>query len=155
MSDIAKQISELSLEKRQLLERYLKTEGLNLTNAVILPQSRSTNKFPLSYAQQRIWFLDQLEPNTPVYNIPDTHSFKGPLNLAALERTLSEIVRRHESLRTTFHSIDGEPVQVIAEPQPQKLEVIDLSDLPEPEREAEAERMADEEAQQPFDLTRG
>jgi len=155
MSDIAKQISELSLEKRQLLERYLKTEGLNLSNAVILPQSRNTNKFPLSFAQQRLWFLDQLEPNTPVYNIPDTHSFKGPLNLAALERSLSEIVRRHESLRTTFHSVDGEPVQVIAEPQAQRLEVIDLSDLPEPQRETEAERMANEEAQQPFDLTRG
>lgn len=155
MNDIAKQITELSLEKRQLLERYLKSEGLSLSNAVILPRSRTTNKFPLSFAQQRLWFLDQLEPNTPVYNIPDTHSFKGPLNLAALERSLSEIVRRHESLRTTFHSIDGEPVQVIAEPQPHKLEVIDLSDLPEPQREEEAHRMANEEAQQPFDLTRG
>jgi len=155
MSDIARQITELSVEKRQLLERYLKTAGLNLSNAVILPQRRDTNKFPLSFAQQRLWFLDQLEPDSAVYNIPDTHSFDGPLNLQALERSLSEIVRRHEILRTTFHSIDGEPVQVIAEAQPQQLEVIDLSDLPEAEREAKAERMATEETQQPFDLTRG
>ncbi|HEX5884419.1 MAG TPA: amino acid adenylation domain-containing protein [Pyrinomonadaceae bacterium] len=155
MSDIAKQITELSVEKRQLLERYLKTAGLNLSNAVIIPQRRDTNKFPLSFAQQRLWFLDQLEPNSPVYNIPDTHFFNGPLNLKALERSLSEIVRRHEVLRTTFHSINGEPVQVIAEAQPQQLEVIDLSDLPEEERQAKAERMAREETEQPFDLTRG
>ena len=155
MSDIAKQITELSVEKRQLLERYLKTAGLNLSNAVILPQRRDTNKFPLSFAQQRLWFLDQLEPNSAVYNIPGTHSFNGPLDLHALERSLSEIVRRHEVLRTTFHIVDGEPVQVIAEAQPQQLEVIDLSALPEAERKAKAERMANEETQQPFDLTRG
>ena len=89
MSDIAKQISGLSAEKRRLLEQYLKTQGLNLSN-VILPQRRDTNKFPLSFAQQRLWFLDQLEPNTTVYNIPDTHYFDGPLNLDALERSLSE-----------------------------------------------------------------
>jgi amino acid adenylation domain-containing protein len=155
MSDIAKQISGLSIEKRQLLERYLKTAGLNLTNTVILPQSRETNRFPLSFAQQRLWFLDQLEPNTAVYNIPDMHYFTGALNLDALERSVSEIVRRHETLRTTFHIVDGEPAQVIAAAQPQKIEVIDLSHLPEPEREAKAQRMADEEANQPFDLTRG
>ncbi|HEX7333556.1 MAG TPA: amino acid adenylation domain-containing protein [Pyrinomonadaceae bacterium] len=154
MSDIAKQISGLSAEKRRLLEQYLKTQGLNLSN-VILPQRRDTNKFPLSFAQQRLWFLDQLEPNSTVYCIPDTQYFDGPINLDALERSLSECIRRHESLRTTFHTVNGEPVQVIAEPQPQKLEVIDLSHLPEEEREVEAQRMADEEARQPFDLTRG
>src|ERR1044072_4519376 len=109
MSDIAKQISGLSAEKRQLLEQYLKTQGLDLSN-VILPQRRDTNTFPLSFAQQRLWFLDQLEPDTAVYNIPDTHYFDGPINLDALERSLSELIRRHEILRTTFQSIKGEPV---------------------------------------------
>src|SRR5215510_11028351 len=151
MTDIAKQISGLSAEKRQLLERYLQTEGLNLAN-VILPQKRDTNIFPLSFAQQRLWFLDQMEPGTAVYNIPDTHYFDGPLNLDALERSLSELIRRHETLRTTIQSSKGDPVQVIAEVQPQKLAVTDLSHLPEPERDAEAERMADEEAELPFDL---
>ena len=155
MSDIAKQITGLSVEKRQLLERYLKTAGLNLSRAVILPQSRETNRFPLSFAQQRLWFLDQLEPNTAVYNIADTHYFSGPLNLAALERSMNELIRRHESLRTTFHSIDGEPVQVIAEAQLRKIEVIDLSHLSQAEREREAERMAHDEAELPFDLSRG
>jgi len=155
MTDIAKQITELSVEKRQLLERYLKSAGLDLTSAVIMPQPRDTDKFPLSFAQERIWFLDQLEPNRPIYNLPDTHYFKGVLDLDALERTLNEIVRRHESLRTTFQTVNGEPVQVIAPPQPLSLQVVDVSHLPQQERKAEAQRLADEDAQQPFDLSRG
>ncbi len=155
MSDIAKQITELSAEKRQLLDQYLKSAGLNLTNAIIIPQRRDTNRFPLSYAQERLWFLDQLEPNRPIYNMPDTHYFKGALNLEALERSLSEIVRRHEILRTTFQLVDGMPVQVIAAAEPLTLEVVDLSEMAEAEREGKAQRLANEEAQQPFDLSRG
>ncbi len=155
MSDIAKQITELSAEKRQLLERYLKSAGLDLTSAVIIPQRRDTNKFPLSFAQERIWFMDQLEPNRPIYNLPDTHYFKGPLDFDALQRTLTEIVRRHESLRTTFQTVDGEPMQVIAPPEPLSLQIVDLSEMPPQERQAEAQRLADDDAQQPFDLSRG
>ncbi len=155
MSDIAKHITDFSVEKRRLLERYLKSAGLNLSSAVIIPQARTTNKFPLSFAQQRLWFLEQLEPNSAVYNLPDSHYFKGPLNFDALERSLSEIVRRHEILRTTFQTVAGEPVQVIAEPQPLPLEVIDLSGLLAAEREVEAQRLANEEGLQPFDLARG
>ncbi len=155
MSDIAKQITGLSVEKRQLLERYLKSAGLNLTNAIIIPQRRDTNKFPLSYAQERLWFMDQLEPNRPIYNMPDTHSFKGTLDLEALERSLGELVRRHEILRTTFELVDGAPVQVIAAPAPLRLEVVDLSELEAAARVSEAQRLANEEAQQPFDLSRG
>src|SRR5215510_2921983 len=155
MTDIAKQITELSVEKRQLLERYLKSAGLDLTSAVIIPQRRDTDQFPLSFAQERIWFMDQLEPNRPIYNLPDTHYFNGPLDLDALHRTLTEIVRRHESLRTTFQTVDGEPVQVIAPPQPISLPLFDLSALPPQEGQAEAQRLADEDAQQPFDLGRG
>jgi amino acid adenylation domain-containing protein len=155
MNDIAKQITGLSAEKRQLLERYLKSAGLDLTEAVIIPQRRDTNKFPLSFAQERLWFMDQLEPNRPIYNLPDTHVFKGPLDFDALQRALTEIVRRHESLRTTFQTVDGDPVQVIAPPQPLALQVIDLSDLPPQERQAKAQQLADDDAQQPFELSRG
>ena len=155
MSDIAKQITELSIEKRQLLDRYLKSAGLNLSSAVIIPQSRERNTFPLSFAQERLWFMDQLEPNRPIYNLPDTNFFRGPLNLDALRRSLNEIVRRHESLRTTFRTNNGSAVQVIAPPQPLSCEVIDLTGLPVAERRPEAQRLADEESQQPFDLTRG
>ncbi len=155
MSDIAKQITELSVEKRQLLERYLKSAGLNLTDAIIIPQRRDTNKFPLSYAQERIWFMDQLEPNRAIYNMPDTHSFKGALDLEALERSLSELVRRHEILRTTFALVEGTPVQVIAGPARLRLAVVELSGLGAEARASEAQRLANEEAQEPFDLSRG
>jgi amino acid adenylation domain-containing protein len=154
MSDIAKQITELSDEKRQLLDRLLKKAGLNLTSAIIIPQRRDTNKFPMSFAQERLWFLDQLEPNRPTYNLPDTHYFKGPLDLDALQRSLSEIVRRHELLRTTFQMVDGKPMQVIAPPQPLELPLIDISHLPDTERAAKAQQLADEDSIQPFDLSR-
>ena len=154
MNNFIQRIAKLSPKKQELLGRLFEQEQLDFARVVITPRKRSAS-VPLSFAQQRLWFLDQLEPNSAAYNVADTHSFNGPLNLQALERSLSEIVRRHESLRTTFHSVDGEPVQVIAEAQPLQLEVIDLSDLPKAEREAKAKGMAYEETQQPFDLMRG
>ncbi|MET0625827.1 MAG: amino acid adenylation domain-containing protein, partial [Pyrinomonadaceae bacterium] len=111
--------------------------------------------FPVSFAQQRLWFLDQLEPGSTVYNIPVALRLGGRLDEAALERTLTEVVRRHESLRTTFAVEGGEPVQVVHPPAPVPLPVIDLSDLPEGEREERAQRHVNEEAQRPFDLTAG
>ncbi len=110
---------------------------------------------PLSFAQQRLWFLDQLEPNNTAYNLPTALRLSGPLDAAALERSLREIVRRHEALRTTFASAEGEPRQVIAPDATFSLPVVDLGALPEAEREAEARRRADAEAQGPFDLARG
>jgi len=110
---------------------------------------------PLSFAQQRLWFLDQLEPESAIYNYSSAVRLRGPLDLEALELTLSEIVRRHEVLRTTFTSAQGEPVQVIAPPQPVKLAVEDITAWPEAEREAETRRRVSEEAAQPFNLSHG
>jgi non-ribosomal peptide synthetase component F len=110
---------------------------------------------PLSFAQQRLWFIDQLEPGSSSYNVPAAVRLSGGLNVAALERTLSEIIRRHEVLRTTFAVRDGEPVQVIHEAAPLSLEVLDLSGLDEAEREAEALSLAAAEVRHPFDLARG
>ncbi|HWS86509.1 MAG TPA: amino acid adenylation domain-containing protein [Pyrinomonadaceae bacterium] len=107
---------------------------------------------PLSFAQQRLWFLNQLEPGNPFYNIPSAARLEGRLDVAALEQTLTEIVRRHEALRTTFASEGGEPVQLINPAEPLTLPVTDLSALPEVEREAEARRLVQEEALRPFDL---
>jgi acyl-CoA synthetase (AMP-forming)/AMP-acid ligase II len=110
---------------------------------------------PLSYAQQRLWFLDQLEPSRAVYNLPLAWRFTGDLNVSALERSLGEMVRRHEILRTTFPCVDGQPVQMIAPELALLLPVVDLQALPAIAREAAVQRLATEEAQRPFDLTRG
>ncbi|MFZ5918978.1 MAG: amino acid adenylation domain-containing protein [Chloroflexota bacterium] len=110
---------------------------------------------PLSFAQQRLWFLDQLEPGNLFYNIPIAMRLQGKLDVAALERVLSEIVRRHEALRTTFAVIDGRPVQVIAPEPAVSLPLKDLTSLPQAEREAETQRLAILEVRQPFDLARG
>ncbi|HEX6864209.1 MAG TPA: amino acid adenylation domain-containing protein, partial [Thermoanaerobaculia bacterium] len=107
---------------------------------------------PLSFAQQRLWLLDQLQPGTPLYNLPLLLRVEGPLDAAVLERSLGEIVRRHEALRTVFAVAGDAPVQVILPPAPFALRRVDLSDLPE--REAAALALARDEAGRPFDLAR-
>lgn len=110
---------------------------------------------PLSFEQERLWFLDQLEPGLPVYNIPRAFHLRGSLDAAVLGRALDEIVRRHESLRTTFGLVDGAPQQVVAPSMHPRIDVRDLRAIPEPERTAEAARQAASEAATPFDLERG
>ncbi|HKH48265.1 MAG TPA: amino acid adenylation domain-containing protein, partial [Thermoanaerobaculia bacterium] len=109
----------------------------------------------LSFAQQRLWFLDQLEPGGIVYNIPVAVELKGQLDAGAMTAAFGEVVRRHEVLRTTFREVAGDPVQVVAEPAGFSLPLIDLADLPAPEREREASRLASAEARRPFDLEAG
>ncbi|MCP4662085.1 MAG: amino acid adenylation domain-containing protein, partial [bacterium] len=110
---------------------------------------------PLSFAQQRLWFLDQLQPASPAYNIPSAVRVSGPLDRAVLARSLNEIVRRHEALRTSFMSVGGQPVQVIAPELDLALPVIDLRGLAPELRESEAGRLATADARRPFDLSRG
>jgi amino acid adenylation domain-containing protein len=110
---------------------------------------------PLSFAQQRLWFLDRLEPGCYAYNMPGAVRISGSLDQAALEKSLDEIVRRHETLRTTFPLRGGKPVQAIAAPAPLNLPVIDLRELPLGEREAQLDEIMTREAHEPFDLARG
>jgi amino acid adenylation domain-containing protein len=120
------------------------------------PIRRAENraKVALSFAQQRLWFLDQLEPDSAAYNIPVAVRLSGELNVAALERAFNEVVRRHESLRTAFVVEAGEPVQFIADEVRLTLDVISLEEFEEQQREAEVARLAALEASVAFDLRR-
>ena len=108
---------------------------------------------PLSFAQQRLWFLYQFTPGSATYNMPSAIRLSGSLNPLALQQTFNEILRRQESLRTSFEVIDGEPVQLVSEPPDFDLPVVDLSHLERPEIEQQVQRLASEEAHHPFDLT--
>ena len=112
-------------------------------------------RVPLSFAQQRLWFIDKLNPGGAVYNIPGSVILEGALDLDALERSVNEIVRRHEVLRTRIEVEGVEPSQLIDDWEPRRLEVIDLTSIPPEEREAEVGRRAREEAETGFDLSRG
>jgi amino acid adenylation domain-containing protein len=109
----------------------------------------------LSFAQQRLWFIDQLSPGGFAYNITGGLRIQGPLDVAALERTLGALVQRHEPLRTVFVAVDGQPVQVVNAAGDFRLSVLDLQDIPAASREREGERRMVEEGRRPFDLRRG
>lgn len=128
--------------------------GQSLLAPPILPVARNDD-LPLSFAQQRLWFFDQLVPELSAYNLPAAVRLKGPLNLSALEQSINAIIKRHESLRTTFGKLDGRPTQLIAPILTIKLPVVDLSKLPASERECEVRRLVTAEAQRPFDLSQG
>ncbi len=114
-----------------------------------------TAPLPASFAQQRLWFLDQLEPGQAVYNLPVAVRLKGELDLELLRRAFDELARRHESLRTTFGAIDGQPIQVIAPSLSIPLPLDDFSGLPEADREPRMLVRLGEETRRPFDLARG
>ncbi|HKH46873.1 MAG TPA: amino acid adenylation domain-containing protein [Thermoanaerobaculia bacterium] len=122
---------------------------------VPLPRPEGGGAFPLSFAQQRLWFLDQLEPDSAAYNLPLPVRLRGELPAALLERVFAGLVRRHEALRTTFAARGDQPVQVVHPDLLPALARIDLSDLPEAEREERARQIADQEAALPFDLRTG
>ena len=140
----------------QFAERAEDARRSSQTRAIpaLRPAARD-GRIPLSYAQQRLWFIDQLEPGNSLYNISAMYRMWGPLDLGALEQTINEIVRRHESLRTTFRSEDGQPVQVIAPRLRMQIPVSVRSGLADLDRELEIKRFAREQALRPFDLSTG
>jgi hypothetical protein len=120
----------------------------------IVPVPRD-GPLPLSFAQQRLWFIDQLEPGSAAYSIPQGMRLRGPLDVGVLRRALGEIVRRHESLRTVFRRAGGRPVQVVVPDARARLPEVDLRALGAAGGEAEARRIAAADAELPFDLARG
>ena len=125
-----------------------------LTFSPIKPATRD-RELPLSFAQEQMWFMQQLISGSPVYNNPVAVFLKGRLDVAVLERSIEEIVTRHQALRTTFPVTEGRPFQSVAPHLALSLPVSDISDLPESERESEAHRLASEEVRRPFDLAHG
>ncbi|WP_375501013.1 amino acid adenylation domain-containing protein [uncultured Nostoc sp.] len=149
----AKLRAEIQERKAEIIEFLKATNRINNHSFLpLVPISRSEN-LPLSFAQQRLWFLDQLIPNNPFYNIPVALHLTGLLNKAALEQTFNEIVRRHEALRTNFVIESGQPVQLINPTLTITLPIIDLRQLPQAEREIQARQFTNQEAQRPFNLS--
>ncbi|HSG40609.1 MAG TPA: condensation domain-containing protein, partial [Thermoanaerobaculia bacterium] len=145
------EVRSLSVEEIRRLGARLKKGGAERIGRA----PRDGGPLPLSFAQERLWFLDRFAPGDPVYNIPAFVRLTGRLDTPALRRTLTEVTRRHESLRTTFGERDGVPFQVIAPTSKVPLPLADLSALPVPLREGEMLRLATREARRSFDLARG
>ena len=154
-----KSANQLSGAKRALLEQRLrnaKAKNAMLEAETVTISPRGTDDpAPLSFSQQRLWFLDQLEPENAAYNMPDALRLSGDLNIAVLDLALKTILQRHEILRTIFAEVDEQPVQVVT-PQPTTtLQLYDVSALPSDVRETVTDRLAAAEAACPFDLLRG
>ncbi|WP_420127104.1 non-ribosomal peptide synthase/polyketide synthase [Longimicrobium sp.] len=147
-------LSATERERLLKLARAASLERSTPKRSPIVPVERG-GPLPLSFAQQRLWFIDRLEPGSAVYNMPIPWRLAGALDVAALERSVGEIVRRHEVLRTVFAEVDGSPVQVIAPFSGFALPVEDLSGLGEADREAAVRRRVEEEASRAFDLAAG
>ncbi len=149
-------VTDLSEARRALLDRYLRGNLPQAASAVsAIPRRSSTDPAPLSFGQQQLWLLAQLAPDTPAYNESVTLRLPGALDVPLLEKSLNEFINRHEAWRTIFPVLDEQPVQVVQPAMPLDLQVLDLSNLPESEREGEAIRLATGQAIPPFDLAHG
>ena len=154
MDNLADRISQLSPEQLAKLTQKLQQKQPQIPSIPV--QSRDTNTFPLSFAQQRLWFLHQLQPESPFYNVPATIQVAGPLNVLVLERSLTALCDRHEPLRTVF-ALDATqaPVQVIQPPSPWVLDVIDLQGLSPKEQQQQIKQCEVAVATTPFNLAKG
>jgi len=153
--DRSHEATEAPSEELELLTYLLEEEGIEPEGRRSIPRRGKIEQLPLSFAQQRLWFLDRFEPASPAYNIAAAFRLTGSLHVAAFKGALNEIVRRHESLRTIFTEVEGNPQQIILPTLVLELPVIDLGELSEAERNTEVQRFAAEEAQRLFNLSRG
>ena len=140
-----------TLGELALVIEQLQQQNLQLSAPPILPRAKNTD-LPLSFAQQRLWFLDQLQPLSAFYNIPVAFRLVGTLNVAALQQSLQEIVHRHEALRTNFVTVDGQPTQVIQTQGNWKVSIVDFKYLSTTEQEIATQQLAQQQAIQPFNL---
>ncbi|HEY1353581.1 MAG TPA: amino acid adenylation domain-containing protein [Ktedonobacteraceae bacterium] len=156
VDDLRQRRATLSAEKRALLAQWTRgSSGRAPARAPAITRQTSPGPLPLSFAQQRLWFIDQLVPGNAAYNIASALHLSGPLHIAAFERSLHELVRRHASLRTLFRTLAGEPQQYILPDLPIAVPLHDLSTLAPAQRQETAHRLARAEAGAPFSLSRG
>ena len=155
MAKDVQHIAELSpAERAALVSRLKQQRAAEREGAKAIPRRAAAAHYPLSFAQQRLWFLEQLEPDGP-YKVPAAFRLRGPLQVAALERSVNEIISRHEVLRTRFVEIEGRPVQIVAPRLTLSIPVEDLSRLPEVERAARLKQTSRRLREQPFDFVQG
>src|SRR5438552_2955291 len=155
-SHLAQRLAALSPAKRSLLElRLMRKNRSQSARNMTIPRQPSRESAPLSYNQQGLWVLNQLMPGTSLYHTPMAVRLTGNLDVAALKSALDMVIARHDGLRTTFSIVDGSPTQVVAKSLLLDLPIIDLSEIPQPAREAEAQRLLRDEAGRPFDLSQG
>ncbi len=154
MSDLQSRISALSPAKRALLERKLREKAERQQTEPIQRRSSAANP-PLSFGQERFWFLDQWEPANPAYNTSIATRMEGPLDARAVDLALTEISRRHEALRTTFATDGGTPVQIIHPPTPMAARRVDVTAVSPSQKDAELSRLMHEDGRRAFDLVNG
>jgi len=163
MTDLSHEIGGLSADQLALLQARLQRlrrqgGGEGSGRRIVRRERRDDGGeagAPLSFQQEQLWFLDQLDPGSPAYNQPSAIRLTGALDRGALSRALTEIVRRHEALRTCFRGEAGRPVQVVAPPVPFPLPQIDLSAVPAAARPAALRSLLRDRARRPMDLERG
>lgn len=153
MNDIFKKLEELSAEKKELFAEMLNEQGISLLDLPI-PSfwENSKNRFPLSFTQRRLWFIEQLEPNLPVYNCSVSIRIKGEIEYESFKRALNEIIDRHRILKANFIEIDGKPVQFICEDYKLVIPVVDLSNVDSKEQEDKLKELVRKDASYIFKL---
>uniref|UniRef100_A0A3S7V076 L-cysteine--[L-cysteinyl-carrier protein] ligase n=1 Tax=Phaselicystis flava TaxID=525924 RepID=A0A3S7V076_9BACT len=151
----AERLSRLSPEKRALVEKRLRGELHEGAAPSGIPRGPVGQPAPLSFSQQRLWFVQQLDRESVAYNETAALRLSGPLDVSAFERVIQEIVRRHEILRTTFAAPEGKPVQIVAEDARAQVVTVDLRPAPGADPEEEIRRRIEIEAARPFDLEIG
>ncbi|MDZ7400721.1 MAG: condensation domain-containing protein, partial [candidate division KSB1 bacterium] len=154
MGDVSKRLAELSPEKRALLMKKLQEKSQQQAKKFAIPRRENQQEYPMSFAQERMWFLYQWDPSSPSYNISAAVRCQGKLNIDILKHSLNEIVRRHEVLRAAFITEDERPKQIVLPDLLVDIPIIDLSHRPKQEQEARAIELATEDAQTPFDISK-
>jgi amino acid adenylation domain-containing protein/non-ribosomal peptide synthase protein (TIGR01720 family) len=155
MNDVNKRLANLSPEKRELLLSKLKKTKKPSDKSAVINRREKQSEYPMSFGQKGFWFLDQLDPGSSLNNIPAAIKLSGYLHIPSLEKSLNEIIRRHEILRARFTMESGAPVQIVDPVFNLNLKIVDLSGMTEPEKDKRCRQLIDEEAVRPFNLAKG